>query len=1095
MAEHDGKTIDQPLFFTSWDGLIKYANNTQGIRYFKFDSENSNQYDWDNVHIEEQIEGERILYVDWNGCYIRNFIIDIPYSEETRDVYDPYEENKMVCPNMAIVFKTPQFFGMHWRNLEVENFIVKDPRLALCRCENTFHSCYFHNIVIESKLTELSDYWTTDRGDNVCPFGRHAVFSKSVLNVNTQNVTTRVPTVWLVDSVMNVNYKWTLGGSTNRNGIFSTLYPAWRVPVQGRVGGNDGSCDGENGIINVTVDLSKSQSSDNFTVIREPSQSEIAYYKLSGICSGTHYFQHDASLTINIKVINGANTAVEETLYQFSSIHYDTNVQKYMIDGDAAPPAECVNVTDNGDGLILGAIYGSSTHGIYTGQKLADPYTEYQLKNPDFLDDMEYNYITDDSVRYPVLYNDMYPERPSEHQTEYNWLHFPVSDPEWVKRKNPCVNKQYPFLPFDIYEVREMPVNNGEVSQSPYITIYDLQTAQNEFDNHGLAILCPTQCRIVEELNGAYNLTMTHPMDKEGKWQYILEWNIIKALGQLFVIQRVEEVTTGNSHYVTCYAEHISYTLNDRWLYPPFTIAGYNAQTLIDSIMAQSFNNAGGWQTLYAFTVSSDMSAEEQYDDWKDVQEGATPYDMFIGSNGLVSRLGGELYRDNFNISINSRMQNAQDNAFEIKIGYNITGIKRTVDLTTFCSYLKGYPVVNGEFYGDDGEWFAVAWDPSTLPRAYPREITRSVKFYYKEDAEMDKLGRDTMAYFNQVCAPIVSYEFNIKDLKRNPDYKDFENNYRFKVGDTGKVWDSRLKAWTDVEVSRTEKDGITGETTKVVIGNTRSFTRPSSYNPLVPNKYSIDAEKYMDSAPPLIFNADGNFLSDWVIHGAEGGVGDPVNDFNLSTWLDTLNTHTTSAAGTTYTGMVGGTVTAVTDGFTLAVDGRIQSAMTLSADYPMSGMGIPITVESSKQYTLLWTQDTSRPNTYVYIYNGSTQVAGTSSADDRQLTFTAPSNSVCLLIVMANASGESVTSVTYTDIVLTQGGYIIPVTIRHDASHSQTITLRTQSKLGVDNTISLRGTGIDIPTYSGSNTLTVDTTVQPSHVEIRYKEPIEEEE
>lgn len=1082
---NDGKSIDSPYLFTAWDTLVELADNDQGIRYFQYDRSTSTQVDWDTLTISEQINGNKILYVDWNGCYIRNLIIALPYNDDTKD---KSWGSFYYMPEMAFVFPcNGGLYGQHWRNLEVENFIIKDPRVALFRAGSLFHSCYFHNVTVESKLTEQSDYWVVNRGENFCPFGFNTRFTKSYINFNSQNIAPRVPKVLLYDSVLNVNYKWTLGGSTQRNGIFMRRYPLYTDDA-GTI--NDTyrhmySNEGKNSIINVTVDLSKSQSTDNFTVIREPTQDEFRNTggSIEGICGdGIH-----TSLTINIKVLDGENISLESTAYTFGHIFYDEHLQKYVNAGNV--PDELVNVIDNGAGIV-----DNGTDYLVSDARIAYPYTTYQLKNPDYLDDMGYNYIDDDSTRFTMMFNEYYTMTSPSRIYDY-LLDNVYSDPAWVKRKNPCVNNQYPFLPFEIYEVREMPVNNGEVSQSPYITIYDLQTPQNGFDNHGLAILCPTQCRIVEELNGAYNLTMTHPMDKEGKWQYILEWNIIKALGQLFVIQRVEEVTTGNSHYVTCYAEHITYTLNDRWLYPPFTIAGYNAQTLIDSIMAQSFNNAGGWQTLYTFTVTSDMSAEEQYDDWKDVQEGATPYDMFIGSNGLVSRLGGELYRDNFNISINSRMQNAQDNAFEIKIGYNITGIKRTVDLTTFCSYLKGYPVINGEFYGDEGQWFAVAWDPSTLPRAYPREITRSVKFYYNDDAETDKLGRDTMAYFNQVCAPIVSYEFNIKDLKRNPDYKDFENNYRFKVGDTGKVWDTRLKAWTDVEVSRTEKDGITGETTKVVIGNTRSFTRPSSYNPLVPNKYSIDAEKYMDSAPPLIFNADGNFLSDWIIHGAEGGVGDPVNDFNLTTWLDTLNTHTVSAAGTTYTGMVGGTVTAVTDGFTLTVDGRVQSAMTLSADYPMSGMGIQIMTESGKQYTLLWEQDVSRPNTYVYIYNGTTQVAGTTSADDRQLTFTAPSNSVSLLIVMANASGESVTSVTYTDIVLTQGGYIIPVTIRHDASHSQTITLRTQTKLGVDNSISLSGTGIDIPTYSGSNTLTVDTTVQPSHVEIRYKEPIEEEE
>ena len=250
--------------------------------------------------------------------------------------------------------------------------------------------------------------------------------------------------------------------------------------------------------------------------------------------------------------------------------------------------------------------------------------------------------------------------------------------------------------------------------------------------------------------------------------------------------------------------------------------------------------------------------------------DGVTPYEMLLGSQGFIAKLGGELYRDNFEMRINQRMYGAQDNAFELSMGYNLTGIKRTVDLTTFCTYLRCYDVSDDNY----GTWWAVSYDPSTLPRAYPRNVVRSKNFSYDEYRE-GQLERDGFAFWNQNCAPLVTYELNVKDLKHAPEYKDFVNNYRFKVGDKGRVWDERLSAWVEVEITRTEHDIITGDCVKVVIGTQRSFTRPVGYQPVIPRGIIIPAaEKVLEGLVPLHFNSAADKLIDWTIYGAEGGVG-----------------------------------------------------------------------------------------------------------------------------------------------------------------------------------------------------------------------------
>ena len=61
---------------------------------------------------------------------------------------------------------------------------------------------------------------------------------------------------------------------------------------------------------------------------------------------------------------------------------------------------------------------------------------------------------------------------------------------------------------------------------------------------NGDMTLWPTECKVTADLNGAWVMEMTHPLDPTGRWKYITEESIISAptwMGdrQLF---RVDEV-------------------------------------------------------------------------------------------------------------------------------------------------------------------------------------------------------------------------------------------------------------------------------------------------------------------------------------------------------------------------------------------------------------------------------------------------------------------------------------------------------------------------------------------------------------------------
>ena len=821
----------------------------------------------------------------------------------------------------------------------------------------------------------------------------------STIKMRSRDYAPRVPWYFqgrCYNSEFEIDYKWTKTGAGNYHALFGCNSNATANVITAYMY----SC-----YIHGKIDLSEGGGEWQFTTVK----------------NGNSKIRLETCI-VNIETITSENC----TFDNFGiSVPYPTSASTW-----ADIPKKSLIVINNGNSS---ATYQSAIFqtGVYIGGVCANVVRTLKedLKNKDWLDDIVFSYIEDDNYRYPQ-WGGICPKSDVTPLEMWQW------------RKSNVVNQAVPFLPFYKYPTYTPPPYYGDVPENEYICIYDLATPQNGFSGHGLAVLRPSSCRIVEELNGSYNLTLTHPRDSEGKWQYILEMNIIKALGQLFVIQRVDEVLSGNSYYVTAYAEHISYTLNDRWIFPPVTIAGYTGTSLMASILDQSTDMGGDWQTNYTFSVSSDIDAPSDFRDWYEMPDGVTPYEMLLGSQGYIAKLGGELYRDNFQMIINERMYGAQEDAFELSIGYNLTGIKRTVDLTTFVTYLRCYDVSNDDY----GTWWAVSWDPSTLPRAYPRNVVRSKNFSYDHDEYKEgQLERDGFAFWNQNCAPLITYELNVKDLKNAPEYKDFANNYRFKVGDKGKVWDERLQAWSDVEITRTEKDGITGETVKVVIGSQRSFTRPNQYNPITPVR--INADKVLEGLPPISFMSDGGNLHHITIYGASGGVGDLIS-YGGGGAVQSVHYSTQTGEPDTVTGYSSSTDTIpVQAGFTYTVSAYLQDSSAATGNY------------------------------YVLYYDSNDNYLSYEYGNGESFTFIVDSGAT-------KARVQVNTEVASFDV----SGLAIPITLTQ--FDTRTIYIPLNAKIYEGQSWDLSSTSVQIPTWSGENILDVLTTVKP-RVKITYKEPM----
>lgn len=866
-------------------------------------------------------------------------------------------------------------------------------------------NCYFYDIYYESHDTTYTDEnygydFGTGASAQICTFAYN-----SKLRMRSEDYAPRVPTLRGQNCEIKIDYKWTKTGAGDFTLLMGKRNTRTSSPYEV---GSYYNC-----YIYGKIDLSEGEGTWQWS---SPQTTMTGYIDTQ-------------KCIFNIETILGQNCTIARVC-----IDSPTNGNTWE-----TLPYKTLFVTNNGNAAARYQAVLTQTAAVYIDGVIANVVRtlEENLKNKDWLNDICFGFIDDDLFRYPQYAT-------PDFQTKWTW------------RKSNYVNHSVPFLPFWDYPVIEPPPYYGDVYESPYITIYDMKTKQNEFDGHGLAVLRPTSCRIVEELNGAYSLTLTHPKDPDGKHEYILEMNIIQALGQLFVIQRVDEVMTGNSYSVTAYAEHISYTLNDRWIFPPVTIAGYHGTTLMESIIQQSTDMGGDWQTNYTFAVGSDIDAPSDFQDWYDMKDGVTPYEMLVGSHGFVAKLGGELYRDNFVIRVDKRMRNAQDNAFELAIGYNLTGIKRTVDLTTFCTYFRAYDVSDGYYE----TWWAISYDPASLPRAYPRNVVRSANFVYDhEEYKEGQLERDGYAFWGQNCAPLVTYELSVKDLKRSPDYKEFDNNYRFKVGDRGKIWDERLQAWNEVEITRTEKDGITGETVKVVIGSQRSFTRPNSYNPISPTQ--IDADKVIEGYPPINFMSDGGNLRHMVIYGDENGVGDTVyydTDLPSEVKYDVTTGQRTTGENYWSTDLI-----QLSAGFMYYITPHTDETHQIRPGGAVEA-GI---------YSLYYAANGDYIN-----YDVST---------GETCSFVAPAGTKFVRL-MAHPVDETA---PIKDFLLSGLGIIVRLVSPDPLAAEKITVIPIATPLMANETLDVSTTGVNIPTFSGENTLYVDTTVIPK-VRIQYKEPIQ---
>jgi len=381
----------------------------------------------------------------------------------------------------------------------------------------------------------------------------------------------------------------------------------------------------------------------------------------------------------------------------------------------------------------------------------------------------------------------------------------------------------------------------------PYISVY--RSDETDFSHNGLRILSPTSCRITEILNGEYSLTLSHPLDEQGTWRFLIEYNIIKCQGQLFRIYR-KKITMNTDGTFECSVDalHIFYDLNFYFILDtrPIFKNGPDALNWIMNNTLIRRNSGEAQQPSAEFTYSSDLYSDNivenlEYQHTAYYQKMSVTKALIGADNSFVNVWGGEIKRDNFHFTINK--QRGKSNAFNIRYGVDMLEIQETVDFSSYCESVYW----NGSFHytldGKDEEikLHGVAslsrLNMPGLPVSPMKNIDisiteKDIKDDWNLSDVIDALEKGAKDYMLTNCSPVVNYRISFANLKNTEKYKDFINIQSCELGDIGMIYNEKLNINTIQQIVKKVVNGITGEIENIDLGSLRkTFTSDGKVN------------------------------------------------------------------------------------------------------------------------------------------------------------------------------------------------------------------------------------------------------------------------
>lgn len=392
-------------------------------------------------------------------------------------------------------------------------------------------------------------------------------------------------------------------------------------------------------------------------------------------------------------------------------------------------------------------------------------------------------------------------------------------------------------------ETKGLPEVNSVTTELGTITL----NKETTFTSNGLGVLPDTiSCFVEEELNGLFECTLEHPLDTRGKWEYLLENNVLKVDGQLFRIYRKVKTLTS----IKINARHIFYDLLDNFLEDvrPTNLSGAGA---LDWILTRT-------QYAHGFTSVSDVGGTDtKYYIRKNLVE------AIMGPEGIIANWGGELKRDNH--IINLLQARGSNRGVLVAYGKNIIGIEETLDGDGICTRMMPK--------GIDGLLLPEKYIDSQYIANYPHPKIKVVEFDIGVDEENGiteaiaieqlRAAATEMMLNGKIDVPISNYKVDFLELSKTEEYKNYSVLERVYLGDTITVRHARLKLDLTVKVIKVTKNALTDRIEKVELGSFKPNIASGINNAIQTVKKDIvnvtsAYQKAIDNATALITGASG---------------------------------------------------------------------------------------------------------------------------------------------------------------------------------------------------------------------------------------------
>lgn len=327
---------------------------------------------------------------------------------------------------------------------------------------------------------------------------------------------------------------------------------------------------------------------------------------------------------------------------------------------------------------------------------------------------------------------------------------------------------------------------------------------EQQFETIGLGTLVPSEAVVSEELNGDFELTLTHPYDATGKWKRIETGRIILAKTpkgeQPFRIYYLKP----NMKEIEIKARDIFYDLLDN-LCQNVDYSG-SAQGAMDAIKA-------GLTIPMPFEFYSDIDWE--YGGIDCIKD--NPVSLLLKeewekgdvTKSFYSFYGGELKRDFFNVSMLQSL--GSDRGVFIAYRKNLVGLEVTEDISEVSTRI--YPI------GKNGLELPEKYIDSPYINNY---IYPKIKILEDSQAEKQSDLRELVEEFFKEGGdiPKVNIKVDFIDLSKTEEYKRYSNLEKVFLGDTVTVINQKMGFSKKSKVISYEFDAILGRYNKIELGD-----------------------------------------------------------------------------------------------------------------------------------------------------------------------------------------------------------------------------------------------------------------------------------